>query len=81
MREHGGEVDKPGRGVERRGLHRRDLVTAQAFANDIEPTGKRRITERALAVAKRRADRPDQRLFRVGEFDLGLGQGRRDGAD
>src|SRR5262249_29948039 len=52
-------------------------VLPQRLAHDIEPAGERRIAEAALAVPwPAAADPCRERLFRIDEFDLGLGQGR-----
>src|SRR5215472_16400862 len=49
----------------------------QRLAHDVEPTGERRIAEAALAVPwPAGADGGGERLFRIDEFSLRLGQGR-----
>ena len=82
MRQQRGQPDLADVLVDGRGLDGGDLVLAEALADDIEPAGQRCIAEGPVALAReRRADGGDQRLFRVGQLALGLGQGRGDGAD
>src|ERR1700682_888750 len=64
------------------GLDRGDLMLAQALANDIETTGQGGIAEGSVTLAgKGRADGGNQGFLRVGEFALGLGERRGNGAD
>src|SRR3984893_8946153 len=81
MGEHRGEANEP-RLVDRRGLHGRDLMLAQRLADDIEPARERGIAERPVALPwKWRPDGRRQRLLRVGQLGLGLGESARDGAN
>src|ERR1035438_2932338 len=82
MGEDGGEPNKPGFPVDRGRLHRRNLVLAQALANNIEAARERGIAEGPILLTReRRADGGSQRFLWVGNLSLGLGQRRRDGAD
>src|SRR5262249_62032513 len=52
-------------------------MLTQRLAHDVEPARERRIAEAALAVpGPAGADGSRERLFRIDEFGLGLGQGR-----
>jgi hypothetical protein len=52
-------------------------VLPQRLAYNIESTRERRVPEAALALSgSPGADRSRERLFRIDEFGLGLGQGR-----
>ena len=58
------------------GLHGGDLVLAQRLAHDVEAAGERRIAEAALPLpCPSGPDRSGQRLFRIDQFGLRLGQG------
>src|SRR6516162_6008398 len=49
----------------------------QRLAHDVEPARERRIAKAALTVPEPAgADGSGERLFRIDEFGLGLGQGR-----
>ena len=75
MREHRRQIDDPGRLIDRGGLHGGYLMLAQRLAHDLKPAGQRRVTELPrTALPASRLNRPDQRLLRIGEFDLRLGQ-------
>src|SRR4051794_11531264 len=77
-----GEADQSGVMIDRRGLHGCDLVLSKAFANDLKPTRKWRISETSIAFSwERRGNSRYKRFFRVDELDLRLGQCRRNGAD
>jgi hypothetical protein len=54
MRQEGCQPDLAGLRVDGGGLHRRDLMLAQAFPDDIEPAGERGIAEGAVALARSR---------------------------
>src|SRR5262245_33007204 len=80
--ERGGQMDHPGGLIDRGRLKGGDLVLTQRLAHDIEPTGERRIAEAALAVSRPAgANGSGERLFRIDEFGLGLGQGRGERRD
>ena len=73
---------RPASRIDRGGLHGRDLVLAKALAHDLQPARERGIAERAALLAReRRADGRGQRLLRVGELALRLGERRRDRPD
>jgi hypothetical protein len=68
--------------VDRRGLHRRDLVLAQRLADDVEPAGERSITEGPVVLPREWGPYGgDQGLLRIGKLGLSLGEGARNGAD
>ena len=74
--QHGRELDHAGRLIDGGGLYGGDLVLAERLAHDVEPAGERRVAKAALAVPwPAGPDGTDQRLFRVDEFGLSLGQG------
>ena len=50
MGEHGGQTDDAGRLIDRRGLHRCDLMLAERLAHDIEAVGERGIAEAPLPL-------------------------------
>src|SRR5262249_48121820 len=53
------------------------LVLTKRLAHDVEPAGEWRIAEAALAfTGPAGADGSRERLLRIDEFRLGLGQGR-----
>src|SRR5262245_63083373 len=57
-------------------------MLSERLAHDVEATGERRITEATLPLAGAAGpDRGGQRLFRVDELGLGLGQRRGKGRD
>jgi hypothetical protein len=71
MRQYSRQTDYASSVINRRGLHRGDLMLAQGFAYDLESAGERRIAERPFDPT--RAIAPDgghQRLLGVGEFGL-----------
>src|SRR5262249_27313989 len=58
------------------------LVLPLRLAHDVEPTGERRIAKAALAVpGPAGADNGRERLFRIDELGLGLGQSRGERRD
>ena len=66
----------PALAVERRGLQGRDLMLAERLAHDVEAAGERCIAEAALPLPWPSApDCGGQRLFRIDQFGLRLGQG------
>src|SRR5674476_1027866 len=82
MREDGGEPDEPHFIVNGRRLHRRDFMSAEAFAHDFEAAGQWGIAKGPILLTReRRADGGGQRFLRVGELALCLGQRRRDRAN
>ena len=76
MRQYRCEGDDAGGLVDCRGLYGRNLMLAQGFAHDVEPAGERRIAERAFdpATGTLGSDGGHQRLLRVGQLGLCLGQ-------
>src|SRR5262249_35440117 len=75
--ERGGQIDHASGLIDRGRLKGGDLMLSQRLAHDVEPAGERRIAEAALAVPwPAGADRGCERLFRVNELGLSLGQGR-----
>src|SRR5258706_14426552 len=65
--EHSRQSDEASLLVDGGGLHGRDLVLAQSFADEVEPARERRIAKRAIALAgKWRPYGGDQRLLRIG---------------
>jgi hypothetical protein len=77
-----GEADLPCFLVDSRGLDRRNLMLAEALANDIEPASEGCITERPTFLARKgRSNRRDQQFFRVAELTLRLGQSGGDRTD
>ncbi len=61
--------------VDRGGLNRGDLMLAQGLAHDLKPAGERAHSGRfARPRAGSATDGGDQRLFRVGELGLRLGE-------
>jgi hypothetical protein len=71
-----GEADQSGLVVDRSGLDGRDLVAAQRLAYDVEAARQRRIAIGLILIARvRGADGGDERLFRIGQFRLRLGEG------
>src|SRR5260370_25110968 len=82
MGEHSRQSDEASLLVDGGGLHGRDLVLAQSFADEVEPARERCIAKRAIALAgKWRPYGGDQRLLRIGYLDLSLGEGGLNGAD
>ncbi len=82
MGEHGRQSNEAGVLIDRRGLHGRDLVPAQALADDVEPARKRCIAEGPVALSREGGpDGRDQGFLRIGELRLRLGQRRRNGAN
>jgi len=84
MRKHGRQIDNSGRLIDRGGLHGRNLMVPKGLADDLKPARQRRIAKLAsTTLPASRLDRPDQRLLRISEFDLGFGQrgGAIDGLD
>src|SRR5262249_8612557 len=83
MGERGGQIDHAGGLIDRGRLQDGDLVLPQRLAHDVEPAGEWCMGEAALALPwPAGADGSRERLFRIDEFGLGLGQGRgksRDG--
>ena len=53
MREHGRQIDDPGRLINRGRLHSRNLMLPQSLAHDLEATGKRRVTELPCTAPRR----------------------------
>jgi hypothetical protein len=64
--------------VDRRRLNGRNFVAPEGLAHDVEAAGERRIAKCLIVIAwvGRPNDR-NQRLLRIGEFRLRLGQRRR----
>src|ERR1700727_1124310 len=61
--------------VDRGGLHRRDLVTAEGFAYDVESARECRIAKGLIMIARvGSADCRRERLLWIGELRLRLGQ-------
>src|SRR5215218_7605831 len=82
MGENRREADEPGIIINGGRLDRRDLVGPEDFADDLEPAGKRGITERSVGFSwERRANGGCQRLLWVGELTLGLCKSGRNGSD
>ena len=82
MGERGGEADEPRLLVDRGGLNRCDLVAAERLAHDVEAARQRRVAKGLILIARiGRANGGDQRLLRIGEFGLRLGQRRGDRPD
>ena len=55
-----------------------DFMLAQAFANDVQPQCQGRIAKRPLPLPReRRVDCRGERLLRIDDLGLGLGQRRR----
>src|SRR6185437_4892797 len=82
MDQCGGQPDEATVLVNRGRLYGRDLVLAKALADDFESTGEGGITQRFSVLRWRLGEeRPDQRLLRVGELDLRLGQSRGNRSD
>src|SRR3954468_16268868 len=52
MRQHRREPDQPRLGVDRGGLHGRDLMPAQALAHELQPPRERGIAKAALSPAR-----------------------------
>src|SRR5450759_2831693 len=82
MRQRCGQPDKHGRLVNRGGLHRGNLVPAEAFADQIKPAGEGGVAEATISFPReRRPDGRSQRLLWIGDLDLRLGESASDGAD
>ena len=82
MGERGGEADQSGLLVDRRRLDGRDLVAAERLAHDVEAARERRIAKGLILIARvRGANGGDQRLLRIGQFGLRLGERGGDRAD
>ena len=82
MGEYGGEADPTRLLVDRSGLHGRDFVPAERLADDIEPRGERGVAEGLIGLARVGcANGGSERLFRIGEFGLRLGERGRDRPD
>jgi hypothetical protein len=82
MGERGGEADELGFFVDRRGLHSRDLVTAQGLPHDVEAARQRRVAERLILIpVAGSANGRNQRLLGVGQLSLSFRQRRCDRAD
>src|ERR1700692_957119 len=81
MGQHRRQANEP-RLIDRRGLHGRDLMLAQGLADDIEATREGGIAERPIAFPwERRPNGRCERLFRVAELGLGLGERPGDAAN
>ena len=82
VHERGRQSDQAAVPVDRGALDGRDLMLAQAFADDVEARGEGSIAKGPLALAReRRLDGGGQRLFRIGDLGLRLGECRRQRAD
>ncbi len=76
MGERGGQMDHAGGLIDGGRLQGGDLVLAERLTHDVEAARERRIAEAALAFpGPAGADGCRERLFRIDEFGLGLGQG------
>ena len=79
MCENRRQSDPTGFPVDRHGLHGCDFVPAQRFADDVEFRGERGVAEGLIAFARvGGANSGRERLFRVGELGLRLGERGRD---
>ena len=75
MGERRGEADEPRLLVDRRRLNGRDLVPAERLAHDVEAARERRVAKGLIVLARiGRANGGDQRLLRIGELGLRLGE-------
>ena len=82
MRQYGRQIDNPSVLVDRRCLHRGDLMLPECFPHDIKATGERRITEAAFRLPCPFArNGRGQRFLRIGEFGLRLGERRGNRSD
>jgi hypothetical protein len=76
MGERGREVDEPARLIDRRGLDGGDLVLAQRLAHNLETTREWCIAESPLLLPSPLGpNRRGQRLLRIDQLGLRLGQG------
>ncbi len=73
--EHRRQVENAGRLVDGGGLHRRDLMLTERFSHDVEAARQRCIAKGAFSCPRPcSSNRSGERLFRVDELGLGLGQ-------
>ncbi len=78
VHQRGRQLDQADLPVDRGTLNRCNFMLAKAFANDVEAHRQGGIAKRSFTLArKRRLDGGSQRLFRIGDFGLGLGERRR----
>jgi hypothetical protein len=64
------------------GLNRRHLVAAKRLAHNVKAARQRRIAKSLILIARvRSANGRDQRFLLIGQFGLGLGEGRGDRPD
>ena len=76
VKKGGRQFDQTGFAIDSRSLDRRYLVLAQAFANDVQTCGEGGIAKGQLAPPREGVlDGGSQRLFRVDDLGLRLGQG------
>src|SRR5829696_9698863 len=73
--------DEPSRLIDRGCLHRRDLMQSEALAHEVEPGGQGGVAEAAITPRSHAWYGPGERLLRVGELELGFGEGCGDRAD
>jgi hypothetical protein len=82
MGEHGGEGDQTGRLVDGRSLENSDLMLAESLADDLEAARKRGVAETALrGPCPVGPNNRGQRLFRVAQLGLRLGEPANDSLD
>ena len=75
MGERRGEANETRLVVDRGRLDSRDLMAAERLAHDVEAAGQRGVAKRLIVLPRMRgANGGDERLFRIGELRLRLGE-------
>src|SRR6478609_5985746 len=82
MCKNGGEAKQTGLLVNLRSLDRRDLMSAEALAHDVQPARQRGIAEGAVRLPwEGGLDGGNERLLWIRQLHLRLGEGSRNGSD
>src|SRR5262245_27191991 len=75
MRKNGRQAKETSLLVDLCRLDRRDLVTAQALADDVQPARQRCIAKGAVRLARKRGpDRSNERFLWIGQLHLRFGK-------
>src|SRR6266702_11886 len=82
MGKDGREAKKAGFLIDPRRLDRRDLMPAKALAHNVQAARQRGIAEGAVRLpGEGGPDGGNKRFLWIGQLDLGLGKGSRNGSD